>query len=201
MQQHPEQDDLPAYALGALEAEEARLVGGHLAICSRCRAIVKAYYAVICLLPYAAPPQSPPARLRWRLLASVAADQCSDRTHGRSMMNEHADCRDEPVEQPLDEAALASANAVYLAVQGMGCPHCAMRVRKGLLGLEGALAAEIFLVEGLALVAYDPARVVIDDLVAAVTAASNDDRHHYQAQVIGHAPPVIAFAQCSNATV
>ena len=150
MNAHRHTDDLPAFALGALEAEEARLVGGHLAICSRCRAIVKAYHAVVCLLPYAAPPQSPPARLRWRLLASVAADECSDRTQARSMTNEHAGCRDKPVKQPLDDPALASANAVYLAVQGMGCPHCAMRVRKGLLGLEGVMAAEIFLAEGLA---------------------------------------------------
>jgi len=195
MQQHPEQDDILAYALGALEAEEARLVGGHLSICSRCRAIVKAYHAVIYLLPYAAPPQTPPARLRWRLLASVAADECSDRTQARSMTNEHAGYRDEPVEKPLDEAALANASTVNLVVQGMGCPRCAMRVRNGLLGLDGVLAADVFLEEGMVVAAYDPTRVETDDLISAVTAAGSDGRHHYQAQVIGRAPAASTLAQ------
>lgn len=98
MNAHPHANDLPAFALGALDAEEARLVHGHVAICPRCRAMLKAYQAVVCLLPYAAPPQSPPARLRWRLLASVAADECSDGTHIRTLANEQTDCRVERVE-------------------------------------------------------------------------------------------------------
>ena len=73
MRQHPHANDLPAFALGALDAEEAHLVRVHLAACPCCRAAVKDYSTVICLLPYTAPLQSPPERLKWRLLASVAA--------------------------------------------------------------------------------------------------------------------------------
>ena len=195
MNAHPHGDDLSALALGALDCDEAHLVRVHLAACPRCRATVKAYDTVVCRLPYAAPPHVPPARLKWQLLARVATSELCDRIQGRSMMNEHTNCHVEPVEKPLDEAALANASTVYLAVQGMGCPRCAMRVRNGLLELDGVLAAEIFLPEGLAVAAYDPARVAASDLIAAVAAAGGDGRHHYQAQVIGRAPAASTLAQ------
>jgi len=195
MNAHPHTGDLSAFALGALDVEEAHLVRVHLAACPRCRATVKAYYTGVCLLPYAAPLQSPPARLQWQLLARVATSELFDSTQGRSMMNEHTNCRVEPVEKPLDEAALANASTVYLTVQGMGCPRCAMSVRNGLLQLDGVLAAEIFLTDGLAVAAYDPARVTASDLIAAVAAAGGDGHHHYQAQLIGRAPAASTLAQ------
>ena len=195
MTAHPHTNDLSAFALGALDADEAQLIRAHLAACPRCRATVKAYYTVVCLLPYAALPHSPPARLRWQLLARVATSELFDSTQGRSMMNEHTNCHIEPVEKPLDEAALANASTVNMVVQGMGCPRCVMRVRNGLLELDGVLAADVFLEEGRAVAAYDPAHVEIGDLIAAVAAAGGDDRHHYQAQVIGRAPAASARAQ------
>jgi anti-sigma factor RsiW len=69
---HPHADDLPAFALGALDAEKARRIRLHLAACPRCRTTVKDYYTVVSLLPYAAPLQKPAEHLKWRLLASVA---------------------------------------------------------------------------------------------------------------------------------
>ena len=114
------------------------------------------------------------------------------------MTNEHTNCHVEPVEKPLDEAALANASTVYLVVQGMGCPRCTMRVRNGLLGLDGVLAANVFLEEGMAVAAYDPARVETGDLIAAVATAGGDGRHHYQAQVIGRTPADSALAHRGN---
>ncbi len=201
MTQHPHADDLPAFALGALDAEEAHLVRVHLATCPRCRATVKAYSTVVCLLPYAAPLQNPPERLKWRILASVATTESPEHIERRLIVSEHTNCHVEPLEKPIDPVALQSATAVFLMVQGMGCPRCAMRVRNGLLGLDGVLAAEIFLAEGLAVVAYDPTRVEGGDLVAAVAAAGNDGRHHYQAQVVGQAPADSVFAQQSTGAI
>ena len=195
MTAHPHTNDLSALALGALDADEAQLIRVHLAACPRCRATVKVYDMVVCLLPYAAPPHPPPARLRWQLLARVATSELCDSTQGRSMINEHTNCHVEPVEKPLDEAALANASTVNLVVQGMGCPRCAMRVRNGLLGLDGVLAADVFLEEGMAVAAYDPARVETSDLIAAVAAAGGDSCYHYQAQVIGRAPAASTLAQ------
>ena len=195
MNAHPHGDDLSALALGALDADEAQLVRVHLAACPRCRATVKAYDTVVCLLPYAASPHAPPARLKWQLLARVATSEVFDSTQGRSMMNEHTNCHVEPVEKPLDEAALANSSTVYLVIQGMGCPRCAMRVRNGLLELDGVLAVEVFLEESMAVAAFDPERVETGELIAAVAAAGGDGRHHYQAQLIGRAPAASTLAQ------
>jgi copper chaperone CopZ len=200
MNAHPHADDLPAFALGALDAEEARLVRVHLAACPRCRATVKAYCMVVCLLPYAAPLQSPPERLKWRLLASVAGTESGEHTERRLTVSEHTNCHVEPLEKPVDPVVLQSATAVFLMVQGMGCPRCAMRVRNGLLGLEGVLMADVFLEEGMAVAAYDPARVETGDLIGAVAAAGGDGRHHYEAQVIGQAPTDSTFPQGSGGT-
>lgn len=115
-------------------------------------------------------------------------------------MSEHTNCHIEPLEKPIDPLALQSATAVFLTVQGMGCPRCAMRVRNGLLELEGVLAADVFLAEAMALAAYDPARVETGDLIAAVAAAGDDGRHHYQAQLVGQAPADSVFAQPSCAS-
>lgn len=57
-------------------------------------------------------------------------------------MNEKDNCHDDPLEKPLVKEALSKAMVAYLAVGGMGCPCCAMRVRNGLLGLDGVLLVE-----------------------------------------------------------
>ena len=73
MQTHPYQDDIPAFALGALDPGEALQVSVHLAHCPSCRSEVAAYQAVVAMLLYAIPPQDPPAHLRCRILAHIAA--------------------------------------------------------------------------------------------------------------------------------
>lgn len=98
-------------------------------------------------------------------------------------MNQTDDCHVEPVQKPLDPCALESADVVYLAVSGMGCPRCATRVNNSLLNLDGVLLSEVILENGLAAVAYDPGRVTPADLVRAVSNAGNDGRHHYAARV------------------
>jgi Cu+-exporting ATPase len=103
-------------------------------------------------------------------------------------MSELENCQVEPLENPLDQDALANAMAAYLAVYGMGCPRCAMRVRYGLLGLDGVLLAEVHLEKGIAAAAFDPNRVTPSELVAAVAGAGNDGRHHYQAEFIKQVP-------------
>ena len=92
-------------------------------------------------------------------------------------------CHVEPFEKPLDQNALEVADVVYLAVSGMGCPRCAMRVKNSLLRLNGVLLSEVSLENGIAAVAYDPARVTPSDLAQAVSDAGNDGRHQYEARV------------------
>ena len=60
---HPYEDDIPAFALGALDPEEALQVSEHLVRCPSCRAEVAGYHAVVGLLLCAIPPQEPSAQL------------------------------------------------------------------------------------------------------------------------------------------
>jgi len=72
MSDYSQEDDLSAFALGALDIEEVRQISEHLAACSLCRTIAERYRAVALLLPYGAPPQDPPKRLKLELLARIA---------------------------------------------------------------------------------------------------------------------------------
>ncbi len=99
------------------------------------------------------------------------------------MMGQTDTCHVEPVQKPVDPDTLKSADVVYLTITGMGCPRCAMRVNNSLLNLDGVLLSEMVLENGIAVVAYDPARVTPADLVQAVSNAGNDGRHHYAARV------------------
>ncbi len=108
-------------------------------------------------------------------------------------MSEHKNCYVEPLKKPLNRAELPGAMVAYLAVGGMGCPRCAICVHNGLLRLEGVLAAEVFLHDSLAVSIYTPDRVSPDDLIAAVSAAGNDGRHHYQAKLISQIPAPLAM--------
>ena len=103
-------------------------------------------------------------------------------------MSEHENCHVEPVEKSFDGQSVENAVAAFLLVGGMGCHNCAMRVRNGLLSLEGVYAAEIELGQGLAAVAFDPTRVTDEDLIQAVSQSGNDGHHHYYAQLIRRVP-------------
>ncbi len=108
-------------------------------------------------------------------------------------MNENDNCQVDPLEKPLDRDALSTAMIAYLAVEGMGCPRCAMRVRNGLLGIDGVLLVEVELEQGIAAAAFDQNRVNTNDLLWAVAAAGNDGRHNYSAQLIDQVPAEVAI--------
>ncbi len=60
-------DDIPAYALGALDAEEAAALESHLRTCASCRDELAGYRLVSDSLLTALPPKPPSAALRKRL--------------------------------------------------------------------------------------------------------------------------------------
>jgi len=64
-------DSLPAYALHALEEDEARLVAEHLSICYRCRAELQAFERVAGQLSLAVPEARPSAALKPRLMERI----------------------------------------------------------------------------------------------------------------------------------
>ena len=102
--------------------------------------------------------------------------------------HQSSNCHVEPLQKSVDATELADAMTAYLAVQGMGCPRCAIRVNNGLLGLDGVLLSNVVLEEAAAVVVYDPHRAAPDDLLQAVVAAGHAGRHDYQAQFAGQIP-------------
>ena len=67
-------DDLAAYALGALQAEEAEELEDHLEECSRCRELLRWLSPAVDVLPAAVPQRTPPPRLRENLMAVVHSE-------------------------------------------------------------------------------------------------------------------------------
>lgn len=68
-------EELPAYALGALDAEEIPALEAHLRACDSCRGELEEYRAVGEGLLAALPPRQPSAALRTRLQGRLAAAQ------------------------------------------------------------------------------------------------------------------------------
>jgi anti-sigma-K factor RskA len=68
-------DLVPVYALDALEGEERLTVRAHLESCLRCRETLAAYQQAAGHLALAVEPVAPPAALKQRLLAELAATE------------------------------------------------------------------------------------------------------------------------------
>ncbi len=75
---HPYQENLPAYSLGALDAEECAALESHLRTCGDCPAELAEYRTISNGLLHALPPQTPPTRLRRNLLTRLPS--ASNRT-------------------------------------------------------------------------------------------------------------------------
>ena len=99
-------------------------------------------------------------------------------------MHHPTDCHVVPTVKPVDERALRGARTARLAIDGIGCERCAIRVRNALLALAAVLQAEVDADTGEAVVAIDPHRTDVPELLAAVAGAGNDGRHHYRARVL-----------------
>ena len=73
---HSHIEDLAeAYALGALEAEERRMVEGHLEMCSECTSLLREHLEVTAALALAVPPMDPPHHLRGRIMDQMVPEE------------------------------------------------------------------------------------------------------------------------------
>jgi copper chaperone CopZ len=85
-----------------------------------------------------------------------------------------------PIEKIVSPEEQETTTTVSLAVWGMGCPNCAMRVHNGLLALKGVIRADVNHITATAEVVFNPNLLTVFDLADAVANAGNDGRHHYQ---------------------
>jgi anti-sigma-K factor RskA len=72
--EHPDRNDLVAYALGALEPRESREIEAHAPSCARCKRELEALVPAVAVLGESVEPLEPPPELRERVLAEVRAD-------------------------------------------------------------------------------------------------------------------------------
>jgi hypothetical protein len=72
--EHPDRDDLVAFALGALEPGEERAIGAHAPGCARCTRELEALVPAVAVLGESVEQLEPPPGLRERVLAEVQAD-------------------------------------------------------------------------------------------------------------------------------
>jgi anti-sigma-K factor RskA len=72
--EHPDRDDLVAFALGALEPSEERAVEAHAPSCARCTRELEALVPAVGVLGESVEQLEPPPELRERVLAEVRAD-------------------------------------------------------------------------------------------------------------------------------
>ena len=70
-------DLLGAFALGAVDAEEAAQVRAHLATCAECQAEMAELWLAVDSLPSTIEPMEPPPALRDRIAAAVMAEAAS----------------------------------------------------------------------------------------------------------------------------
>jgi anti-sigma-K factor RskA len=71
---------IPAYALGALDADEAAVVTLHLATCTACQTELAAYKTVVDALPHAVIDSEPSPALKGRLMERVQASSKTETT-------------------------------------------------------------------------------------------------------------------------
>jgi len=64
-------DDIPAYALGALDAPEKERLEAHLSGCALCQAELRSYQEVVSAVSLSAPLIQPPSRLKQSILKQI----------------------------------------------------------------------------------------------------------------------------------
>jgi anti-sigma-K factor RskA len=124
-------EQIDAYALGALEPEELASVESHLEYCARCQQLAAAARAASRVLLYGAPLVEPPSDLRARVLQRIHQVATADAAHAEA--NTHP----RPGLAPEDSGDAETLSAGLAAGGGQGWGRLGRLVRS-ILGEEPA---------------------------------------------------------------
>lgn len=94
------------------------------------------------------------------------------------------ECHVEPVRKKVTSQEQANKISAILAVWGMGCPQCAMRIQNGLISINGVTDAYVDHLAGMAWVVFNPDMVMPDMLINAVAHAGDESQHEYAATLL-----------------
>ena len=110
-------------------------------------------------------------------------------------MSNLIECYVEPVSKPWDPQHFFEAAVAYLSVTGMGCRGCELRVRNGLLKLDGVtMIANVNMKNNAVTSVYDPEIVSIGDLIQAIENAAGEDGRRLWAALYFQIPVEQAYA-------
>ncbi|ODT04563.1 MAG: hypothetical protein ABS52_04660 [Gemmatimonadetes bacterium SCN 70-22] len=70
--------------------------------------------------------------------------------------------------QPAVTQPASASRTVTLAVKGMTCAGCVLGTQKVLTRLPGVAKADVSYEKGTAVVTYDPAKVTVEQMIAAI---------------------------------
>ena len=73
-----------------------------------------------------------------------------------------------PASSQVPARPAAAPRTITLAVKGMTCGGCVLGTRKVLTRLPGVARADVSYEKGIAVVTYDPAKVTVEQMVAAI---------------------------------
>ena len=94
------------------------------------------------------------------------------------------ECHVELVEKEATAQEQANKMSTILAIWGMGCPRCAMRVHNGLISINGVVDAYVEHLAGMGWVVFNPDMVTPDMLLDAVAHAGDGSKHEYAAMIL-----------------
>lgn len=93
-------------------------------------------------------------------------------------------CQVDPIYKTPTVEEQQTLTTALLAVWGMDCPNCVVRVRNGLLARYGVVDVDIALELGTAEVLFNPKLMTVPALVSTIGRAGDDLEHHYFAVLI-----------------
>jgi anti-sigma-K factor RskA len=145
--EHPDREDLVAFALGALEPGEERAVAAHAPSCARCTRELEALVPAVAVLGESVDQLEPPSELRERVLAIVRSEAASSHEPAEQRPRERRGLRAfllRPAVALAAVAVIAAGVAGYLVRDtgggGGGQTTVAVQPAPAAAGIGGSLA-------------------------------------------------------------
>lgn len=142
--EHPDRDDLVAFALGALEQGDERAIEAHVPSCARCTRELEALVPAVAVLGESVEQLEPPPELRERVLAVVRSEAAGEREQdARPVRRERRGLRGfllRPAVALATVAVIAAGTAGYLVRDtGGGGGETTVAVMPATPGIGGSL--------------------------------------------------------------